>query len=572
MCLGGIASIEAGILNGLADKDVRERASTTAFSRKRQAMSIDDRLSRQFRLAAILLGCVCLNSRSALANPSDGGLIESAQDIRQSWVVPSTFLNVAMVADDELPSPDTDSAEKPDDAAKDNQEADIEFVPLADYKKLLERVEEVEESWGKYKDKVDEESAEKKKKPTMKINGRVHLDQWSFLDSDAGTNFLETGNITRGAEDRWQFRRLRLELQGDVPNNMLYRMQVDFNNPQAPEIKDAYLGFNNLPNNQTLLIGNQKRPIGMDHLNSSRHNVFIERPLAVETFNEDARRIGACMYGYSDDEVVNWRYGVFLLENPNLSGNVIGDFDEAGLYGRLAASPWYDDISGGRGYFHCAIAGSVNAVDGDGSLDAGTNPNNARFRTRPLARSNERWYNTGRILGADNYEQLAFESVLNLGAIQITGEYINNWVQRDPLGGFSGDDLFFHGGYVFVNYFFTGEYIPLERVSGTIDRVKPLENFFIVDRCRGGTGRGWGALSMGLRYDHMDLTDSDIQGGVGDALTLSTNWYWTAYSKLQTNLIWGDIAGAGENLAPSPTLAGVSGEYTILGMRYMIDF
>lgn len=88
---------------------------------------------------------------------------------------------------------------------------------------------------------------------------------------------------------------------------MLFRTQIDFNNPRTPEIKDVYFGFNNLPHNQTLLIGNQKRPIGMDHLNSSRHNVFAERPLAVETFNEDARRLGVCMYGYPQDEMFNGR-------------------------------------------------------------------------------------------------------------------------------------------------------------------------------------------------------------------------------------------------------------------------
>lgn len=438
---------------------------------------------------------------------------------------------------------------------------------------LEERLERMETSWEEYQEKLDEEAADKKKQPTLDIGGRIHLDQWSFYDSDPGINFLETGDPTLDPEDRWVFRRIRLELEGSVPDNMLYRMQIDFNNPSTPEYKDVYLGFDGLPHNQTFLIGNQKRPIGLDHLNSSRHNVFAERPLAVEAFNEDARRLGAAMHGYSDDEVINWHYGVFLLENTSTTGRVIGDYDEAGLYARVAASPWYDEISGGRGYYHAAIAGSINQTDGDGSIDDDQNDNEARFRTRPLARSDSRWWNTNRILGADNYEQLAFESMLNIGSFQLTAEYIGNWVQRDPLGGFSGDDLQFHGGYVFVNYFLTGEYIPLDRKSGTIGRVKPLENFFIVERCRGGIGKGMGALSVGLRYDYLDLVSSDIQGGVGDAWTLGVNWYWTAYSKLQTNLTWGEIDQAGEGQAQSPGLApDVSGDFGVLGMRYMIDF
>ncbi|MEM6364474.1 MAG: porin [Planctomycetota bacterium] len=435
-------------------------------------------------------------------------------------------------------------------------------------KALKERLEALEKEFEAQAKKAQKEKEAKAKKSTFKLNGRVHLDQWSFFEADDGIATLEGED----PEDRWDFRRIRMEFSGTVPNNMLWRMQLDFNNPSNAEMKDVYLGFNGLPHNQTLLIGNQKRPIGLDHLNSSRHNVFSERPLAVETFNEDARRLGACMYGHTDDDSLNWQYGVFLLENINRDGRYRGDFDEGGLYGRVSASPWYDEISGGRGYLHLALAGSVNTVDGDGTVDDDDNANEARFRTRPAARSNERWWNTGRILGAQNYEQLAYEMMLNIGAFQLTSEYFGNWVQRDPFGGFIGDDLFFHGGYIFAHYFVTGEHIPLKQRVGTIDRVKPFENFFVVDRCGGGTGTGWGALGLGVRLDYLDLTDSDIQGGDGHMITAVANWYWTAYSKLQTNIGWGDIDDAGENIAGGPGLIGVDGDFSLLGMRYMIDF
>ena len=323
-------------------------------------------------------------------------------------------------------------------------------VPLKDYEKLLGRVGDLESSWEKYQDKLKSDADDKKKKPSYKLNGRIHLDNWNFLDSDAGINELETGDPADDPEDRWDFRRIRLTWTGDVPGNMEYRIQIDFNNPSSAEMKDVYFGFNELPHNQTLLIGNQKRPIGLDHLNSSRHNVFAERPLAVETFNEDARRLGVCMYGLTDDESLHWRYGAFLLENISQDGRYRGDFDECGLYGRLSGSPWYDEISGGRGYWHWGIAGSVNQTDGDGQLDNDQNANEGRFRTRPLARSDSRWWDTGRILGAEGYQQLAFESMLNIGALQITGEYFTTWMQRDALGGFNGSDLTFHGGYLFA--------------------------------------------------------------------------------------------------------------------------
>lgn len=420
------------------------------------------------------------------------------------------------------------------------------------------------------------ENAEKSKKSTIRVNGRVHLDNWNFLDSDPGINFLESGNFDQDPQDRWDFRRVRLELSGDVPDDMFWRLQIDFNNPEQAEMKDVYLGFADLPHNQALIIGNQKRPIGLDHLNSSRHNVFTERPLAVETFNEDARRLGACMHGVNDAESLNWSYGVFLLENVNQSGRIRGDFDEGGLYGRLSGSPLYNESTGGRQYWHWGLAGSVNQTDADGDSDQDDNSNEARFRTRPLARSSSRWFNTGRLPGAENYEQLAVESMLNLGPLQITSEYINTWVQRSPAEGFSGEDLHLHGGYIFFHYFLTGEFIPLDRASGTIERVIPNRNFHVSDHFRRGRDCGWGALGVGLRLDYLDLTDGDVAGGEGTSATAALNWYWTAYSKLQVNMVWGTIDDAGQDRANgngfAPGFPGVEGDYTILGMRYMIDW
>jgi phosphate-selective porin OprO/OprP len=84
-----------------------------------------------------------------------------------------------------------------------------------------------------------------------------------------------------------------------------------------------------------------------------------------------------------------------------------------------------------------------------------------------------------------------------------------------------------------------------------------------------------GALSTGVRFDYLDLSDSDIRGGQGYAVTAGLNWYWTAYSKLQTNVIWGEIDNGGQaapGVANVPLAAGIDGDFAILGMRYMLDF
>ncbi|MEM9364959.1 MAG: porin [Planctomycetota bacterium] len=466
-----------------------------------------------------------------------------------------------------------------DDSLTEVEDSPLNDDVTGDLAALRERLASLEEEWGDYQDGLAKDKAAKKKKSSYKLGGRIHIDQWTFGDSDDGINVIERGNANLSPENRWTFRRIRLEWAGTVPNNMLWRFQIDFNNPARAEMKDVYLGWTNLPYNQTLLLGNQKRPLGLDHLNSSRFNVFAERPLAVETFNEDARRFGLAMYGHNDEQSTGWAYGIYNIENINTDGRFIGDSYQMGGYARLWRSPWYDETSGGRGYWHWALAGGVVKPDGDvGPND--TNANDGRFRTRPLARSDERWLNTGRIPGADWYEVLAVENMLNLGSLQITGEYFVNWMQREDIGpaGFAGpydavldDNLFFHGGYIYASYFLTGEHMTYKRTAGTLNRVTPHENFFLVDRCRGGTGWGLGAWQIAARYDHLDLTDGGVNGGVADMVTLGLNWHWTAYSKVQNNLVMGTIDESG-NANPIDGSAVDAGDFWIFGSRFMIDF
>lgn len=402
-------------------------------------------------------------------------------------------------------------------------------------------------------------------KPTQKWTGRIHADYWGYPNESPGIGFFEhpdagEPNFGTDPEDRFAFRRIRLGLQGDILDTMLYKSEIDFNNAGRPEYKDVYFGWKELPYNQTLLLGNQKRPLGLDHLNSSRYNVFMERPLVVEAFNEDARRIGLAMYGYTDSELFHWRYGIYSLENTSTDGRFIGDSLQMSGNFRLSSSPWYDETSDGRGYFHWAVAGMVAKPDGDAS-DADTNNNEARFRTRGENRSDQRWLNTNRIDNADWYEIAAVESILNIGPLQIVGEYQANWTQRE-----AADTLFFHGAYVYVSYFLTGEYQPYDRKRGIIGRVKPYENFFLVDRCRGGRGWGLGALQVAARYSYLDLSDDDVLGGVGNNVTLGVNWFWTAYSKVQFNYIYGQITD-------HEAIGGYTdGNYHVYGARFMVDF
>jgi phosphate-selective porin OprO/OprP len=398
-------------------------------------------------------------------------------------------------------------------------------------------------------------------KPTQRWTGRIHTDYWTFPNTSPGANAFENGDPDESVRDRFLFRRVRIGILGDIPDNMLYKLEVDFNSPNAVQFKDMYIGWRDLPLLHTVQVGNQKRPYGLDHLNSSRYNVFLERPDIIEAFNQDARRFGICSYGVSDDEAWNWRFGPYMSQDLQNVGVVFTsdplEVYQAEFAGRLANTIWYDEASDGRGFAHWAISGTAANTDGNAPATSST----ARFQSRVEARTSQRWIDTGVIPGGDFYELMGLEGLINLGPVQVVSEYQQVWMQRDGF-----DDVSFHGGYCYISWFLTGESMAWDRETGQLDRVEPFENFFLVDTHADGVEAGWGAWQTAVRYSHADLTDRDIRGGIANEVTFALNWYWNPYAKLQFNAIYGDIEQR------RPVAGFTHANFTILGARMAVDF
>ncbi|MEZ6108404.1 MAG: porin [Pirellulaceae bacterium] len=419
---------------------------------------------------------------------------------------------------------------------------------------LTAQVESNSEAISGLKDSLGERVRSGHSASTMKISGRVHADYWSFPDSSPAANAFESGDPMSDPEDRIGFRRLRFGVAGDVSDNMRYKIEMEFAGGNDVTMKDAYLGFADLPFLQEVLIGNQKRPYGLDHINSSRYNVFLERPFIVEALNQDARRLGICSYGVSDDQRYNWRFGAYNQVDPQGSGHYLGDAYQSEFAGRFANTIWYDETSGGRGYAHWAVSGSY-ADPTSGSATS------ARFRTRPEARTESRWIDTGQLMNCSDYMLGGVEGVINVGRLQAVGELMA--VDVDQLG--ANPHLQFHGGYVYVAYFLTGEHMPWERASGQLGRIKPFENFWRVRDSQGDIRQGLGAWQLAARYSYADFTDQNVMGGVGQSFTGGLNWYWNPYARMQFGYSYGKI--------DERSVAGqTGGDYHTIGTRFMIDF
>lgn len=389
--------------------------------------------------------------------------------------------------------------------------------------------------------------------------GRLHLDYWAFPRDSTGINTIEGGAPSRSPQDRFELRRIRIGIRGTVPpENVTYQLDLEFSGVDQVQVRDAWIGLAGVPVFDTIRIGNQKRPYGLDQLNSSNFTVFIERPLVIEAVNDPNRRLGVQAFGATADNRWNWRYGVFHQQTIEDTGVISNDKYQPELAGRLATTPWFESDGAYHNYLHLGVANSFAfpARDAIGS--------SARFRARPEARTVARWLDTGNITGTDSYQLLIAEAVLNLGPVQFGGEYVGSWMQR---GTSFGPSLFFQGGYVYASWFLTGESLPWNRTLGILGRVEPNRPFIHAGhRSDCASESGAGAWQVAARLSATDFNDDNVFGGRGRSATLAVNWYWNSHTRLQFNYIVGQI----EDRMEGGSL--VSGDYQIAGTRLMIDY
>lgn len=404
------------------------------------------------------------------------------------------------------------------------------------------------------------EGKKKSSRPTVSVFGRMHLETLGFPHASPGVDNFENPLNGADVQDRIQFRRIRIGAQGTILQTGVYRVEFDFGNPSRSTFRDNYVGFTELPIFQTLLIGNQKRPLGLDSWHSNQHVVFFERPLAVNAFNPNYRRLGIESYGHSEERNINWQFGVFELPDVKGIGHDLGDPLHFSFNGRIAGTPWYDENSDGRGYLHLGIS-NMYASTLPTPDPAGDNGDLARFTVRPELQTTSSWLDTGTILGATSFNTTGLEAALNIGSLQFQGEYLTTVVQRQTAA-----NLNFQGGYVQAAYFLTGEHEAWDRNAGRLARPRPLENFFLVRTQDGGVGGGWGAWQVAARWSYLSLSDHDIHGGRQQNVTLGLNWYWTPHSKLMFNLVSGEIQDR------APVNGFTNGTFTGLGARVLVDF
>lgn len=342
-------------------------------------------------------------------------------------------------------------------------------------------------------------------------------------------------------EDGVTMRRARFNADGTLSKTIEFKAEFDFANffiTQSSPQRDSSvtvptelnLTFRELPVIGNFRIGNQKQPISFEHITSSKYLNFLERSTAFDAFAEGFNNgftIGAMAFdNFLADKRGYWALGLFKSTRSGFGFNV--GRNEADLTGRVVVLPVYD--CGGEKLLHVGIGGSYRDLDQD----------QQRYRSRYGVRSSpsalsDLIVDTGLLFGGRE-ARLVPEFVGVNGPFSFQSEYYTSWLSRTERAvdgrRISYGNTFYHGGYVEVHYFLTGEHRAYDHDRMAFTRVTPKNPV----RWTGDT-RGIGAWQLALRYGYLDLNDGGVAGGVSHEFVAGVNWFLTANAKIQANYV-----------------------------------
>ena len=425
------------------------------------------------------------------------------------------------------------------------------------------------------------------------IGGRLLFDyvQFSGQDPDSLGLFGDLQNYS-------EFRSARLFVEGCGYGVYDYKFEVDFTSEQANfddpgiRVQDAYVGIREIPILGRVAFGNQKVPFGLEAQTRQENLTFMERGLPVENAGRDfgpmdpyglgfsgiwpgdddvqLRRVGIVAYNASDCPLWHMSYGIFFEDMDTLITERPDDRQGVSLAARGVWLPYY--ANAGRHFAHVG-AGIEYVDDRDDTVYFAARPEVHEFPVVPPAGFPAFHQKSvtvdSDLLAADDYTRFNLEGALVNGPLSLQGELFYTRVNN------AGAD--YYGAYVYGSYFLTGEHRGYDPFLARFERVRPLENFWIVDTPEGQC-IGSGAWEVAARWSWVDYSGglgvpaataapaafpAGSLSGVQNDFTFGVNWYWNPHARMTLNYIH---AFNSYTVTPGTPDAG------ILALRWQVDF
>lgn len=325
---------------------------------------------------------------------------------------------------------------------------------------------------------------------SIEPRGRI---QYDVGDVDA------PGSITAdGLEVVDEFRALRLGAQGTLAGAIDFVLEFDFSQNDFALV-DATLGYDTGAVN--LVFGHQKNLTGLEELTSARFTSFVERAAFTDAFAFE-RRVG--LAAFVDGEEYSIQAGAFTDDFDSLTDDANDGYS---LDGRAI---WFPEIGEGA---RLHIGGSIHWRD-----IRQADP--LSYRQRPLLHATDIRFISTPTLPTEEELSYGGEAAFIRGRFHATGEV--HWLRPTLVG---QDSPTFFGGYAEIGYFLTPGDTRGYR-SGRFDRVRPSRPL---------DEGGLGAIQINARYDHLDLNDAGITGGMQNLFGASLIWTPTDNTRVMLN-------------------------------------
>lgn len=307
--------------------------------------------------------------------------------------------------------------------------------------------------------------------------GKLHMD---YAKHHEDREELDNGTMVRRA-------RFGVEVtQGD------WEAEVEYEFTDEGEFKDATVGYEGWAF-ADLVAGQQKIPLGLEQQTSSNDLGFVERALAVDTF-DPSRAMGLAAIHEGD------RHTVTAMAFGDAMDS---DAHRRGFGARATVAPVLTDTR----LLHFGASAVTETTREELDLDS-----------YPEARpADEKLVNTGGIDNTDRVNRYGLETAWRQGPLSAQAEWLRTDVRRDD-----GDpNANFDGWYLSGSWMITGEVRPYD--DGAFDTVEPTRDI--------------GAWELVARVSHINLDDEDVEGGKETNATLGVNWYVDDDLRLMANYV-----------------------------------
>lgn len=390
---------------------------------------------------------------------------------------------------------------------------------------LAQRIDDLETQLKKQK--ADADKKDKAVNPldkfketwNVKLGGHVQIEY---------VNWANNSPAITGAQDYFEFRRLRLVADGTGYGQYDFRLQMTLEpetigetqplgTVSSPDVKDAYFSMNDIPGLGRFRIGNFFVPFSLEQVTNDTNNIFMERSIPTQGVFAVDREVGMALYNCTDDQRVTWASGIFLDSISEGLKERIDDNQGYRVSGRLTWLPYYDESTSGRYLIHTGV----------GVLHTEDNDNRVRFRARPQVHEGPRLIDSG-VLSADRYTTGNLEAAVVFGRFTLQSEAFLSQVNM-----LTTDNRNVQGCYVHGSWFLTGENRIFDKFGqhgAQFGRNVPNKNFF-VSECYSGPG----AWELKSRWSYLDL--NNVGGGQYNDLTAGLNWYWSDRTRIMFDWI-----------------------------------